>query len=133
MTILFYFAVLAGVLIFAVVTLATRKRRRLSGKTVFLVVGGMIAIVRLSALFFLTYLELTHQQTLSALPLLFLLYPEVLLLSSSQPLTVGNVTLLGAALTTGSFLIGGLAGSLVAIQNKYLPQSEDDRNAQDSR
>jgi len=85
---------------------------------VFLIVGSAIAVVRLGAYFFLIYLELTHQQTLSALPLVFLLYPEGLLVPSSQQWTVGSGFVFALALAAGSFMIGAFAGGLTTIQNR---------------
>jgi hypothetical protein len=71
--------------------------------------------VRWSALFFLAYLEWTKQQTLSALPLVFLLLPEGALIPSGPQVTVYVVILYACALAAGSFLLAGIVIGLGAL------------------
>jgi len=55
-------------------------------------------------LWFLTYREWTHQQSLETLPLVLLLFPEALVLPASVTWTAKLALMFSAALIAGSFL-----------------------------
>ena len=74
-----------------------------------------LAILRVGALWFLIYLEWTNQQTLSALPLILLLYPEVLLFPATHSWTLGSGLVFSIALVAGSAVVGAVAAGLTAI------------------
>ena len=75
----------------------------------------MLAILRVGALWFLIYLEWTNQQTLSALPLILLLYPEVLLVPVTHSWTFGSCLIFSLVLVAGSAVVGAVAAGLTAI------------------
>jgi len=62
-----------------------------------------LAAVRITALWLLIYLEWSHRQSISLLPLVILLYPEGLLLPAKF-----NWTLWGAIGFSGVLLLGSL-------------------------
>ncbi len=78
--------------------------------------GLAIAAVRIAALLVLVWLEQTGRQTISALPLVFLLYPEGLLLPYRAGAgIVSRVIVLSVLLVMGSLAAVALV-SLVAKQ-----------------
>jgi hypothetical protein len=65
-------------------------------------IGLLVALFRVSNVWYLTYLNWSGQETLSALPLIFVLFPEALALPHKWAPTAGNVWLLSMFLTIGS-------------------------------
>ena len=71
--------------------------------------GLAIAAVRISALLLLVWLEQTGRQTISALPLVFLLYPEGLLLPYRADAGIASRVIgLSALLVMGSLAAAAL-------------------------
>jgi hypothetical protein len=88
--------------------IAERKLAR-AGKTIFLSVGVILSVIRVGSLWFLQFREWTTTQSISYLPLVFLLFPEALLedyLISYIPAparSVWDVLLFSQLLAFGSF------------------------------
>jgi hypothetical protein len=78
--------------------------------------GLAIAAARISALFVLVWLEQTGRQTISALPLVLLLYPEGLLL----PYRAGTGIVLRAIFLSVLLVVGSLA--VVALVSQLAKQ-----------
>jgi hypothetical protein len=78
--------------------------------------SGVIAVIRVGALWFLVSREWTHQPSVSALPLVLLLYPEGLLLPAGITWTATMAGAFTAVLIAGSAMwvtIARLAGQWV--------------------
>ena len=70
-------------------------------------IGGLLSFVRVGILWFLYLMEVTHHQSLSLLPFIILLYPDLLVLHDSN--WNGTKLFLGTTvLVLGSFLWTGL-------------------------
>jgi hypothetical protein len=90
-----------------------------------LIVGAIIATVRIGVLWFLTWLKVTDSETLSALPLIVLLLPEGLIVPEwSNPIafaiTLSTLLLAGSLVGTVfvSYTIRGASGALTsAVKN----------------
>jgi hypothetical protein len=93
----------------------------------FVAVSGLLGTVRLGALWFLTYLEWTHQQTLSALPLVFLMLPEALVFPAGHTLNASSAILFTLLLTAGSCATGGIVAGLQRIFRFVADRSVRDR------
>jgi hypothetical protein len=102
----------------AVMLLATRIKFQRPAVSTFVAVSALLVIVRLGAFWFLTYLEWTHQQTLSALPLVFLMLPEAFVFPDGHTLNATSAVLFTLLLTAGSCTMGGIAAGLVAATQK---------------
>jgi hypothetical protein len=76
--------------------------------------GGVVALLRVSVLWYVTYREWTGTQSLSLLPLVLLLYPEGLLLPPTWSLTATLIWLFSGLLTIGSLTITVVVGLLRA-------------------
>ncbi len=72
--------------------------------------GSGLACVRLGALWLLVSREWIHQQSLSTLPLILLLFPEGLLLPSPVIWTLRTALFFSAVLVVGSFTAVALLG-----------------------
>jgi hypothetical protein len=70
--------VLLFILVIPMGYIAERKLAR-SDKTLFLSVAVVLTVIRVGSLWFLQFREWTNTQSLSYLPLVFLLFPEALL------------------------------------------------------
>jgi hypothetical protein len=99
-----------------VLTLGYVAERRLdrSGRIIFLLVGIILTVVRVCALWFLQYREWTNTQSISYFPLIVLLLPEGLLAQYLLPEAAGparrawDVLLFSELLVTGSFAVAYL-------------------------
>lgn len=67
--------------------------------------GAVIAAIRLSAFWYLLFAEATGRQSLSLLPLVFLLFPEVYFVPQGHVWTVLSGALFSAVLLVGSFVL----------------------------
>ena len=76
--------------------------------------AGLVALLRVSILWYVTYREWTGTQSLTLLPLVLLLYPEGLLLGPTWRLTATNVWLFSGLLTVGSFIMTAVGALLMA-------------------
>lgn len=76
--------------------------------------GGLVALVRIVILWYLTYREWTGTQSLSLLPLILLLYPEGLLLPPTWRLTTTHVWLFSGLLIIGSLIMTGVVALFMA-------------------
>lgn len=72
--------------------------------------GSGLACVRLGALWLLVSREWIHQQSLSTLPLILLLFPEGFLLPSPVIWTLRTALFFSAVLVVGSFTAVALLG-----------------------
>ena len=72
--------------------------------------GSGLACVRLGALWLLVSREWSHQQSLSTLPLILLLFPEGLLLPAPMIWTLRTALFFSAVLVVGSFTAVALFG-----------------------
>ncbi len=86
--------------------------------------GGVIALVRISILWYATYREWTGTQTLSLTPLLILLLPEGATIPPNWPPTALHVWLFGGLLAVGSFGFG-LVVSLVVKASTLLREKSN--------
>jgi len=75
--------------------------------------GSGLACVRLGALWLLVSREWSHQQSLSTLPLILLLFPEGLLLPAPMIWTLRTALFFSAVLVVGSFTAVALFGLAV--------------------
>ena len=75
-----------------------------------LLLGSGLACVRLGALWFLVSREWIHQQSLSTLPLILLLFPEGFLLPARVIWTLKTALFFSAVLVVGSFTAVALLG-----------------------
>ncbi len=88
--------------------IAERKLAR-AGKTIFLSVGVILTVIRVASLWFLQVREWTNTQSISYLPLIFLLFPEAFLEEYLGPQVpapargVWDVLLFSELLAIGSF------------------------------
>jgi hypothetical protein len=75
--------------------------------------GSGLACVRVGALWFLVSREWLHQQSLAALPLILLLFPEGFLLPSRVLWTLNTALFFSAVLIVGSFTAVAVLGFVV--------------------
>jgi hypothetical protein len=76
-------------------------------------IGVVVALFRVSILWYLTYLNWSGQESLSELPLVLLLFPEALAMSHKWTLTASNVWLLSTLLTVGSVTAALVVAAMV--------------------
>ncbi len=116
-------SMLAGLLVVLVLVAAAARARRVKRDAAALPtrfwisamkVGGLVALLRVSILWYLTYREWTGTQSLSLLPLLLLLYPEGLLVAPTSSPTAADVWLLRGLLAVGSLVMTVVAALLTA-------------------
>ncbi len=81
-------------------------------------VGGLVAVLRVSILWYLTYREWTGTQSLSLLPLILVLYPEGLLFPPAWSLTTNGVWLFSGLLAIGSLTMTSTVASLMAAASR---------------
>ena len=81
-----------------------------------------VAAVRVCALWYLLFREWTHQQSISTLPLVLLLYPEGLLLSEPVVWTARLAVMFSVALIAGSFLWVGIVAAVAALVRGARPR-----------
>ncbi len=86
-------------------------------KNRWLPIGIGLGAVRVSALLLLVY----GKQSISLLPLVFLLYPEALLLEADVAWTPGNVMGFATLLMIGSSLLTGLAAFILHSSRRESP------------
>ena len=83
-------------------------------KNRWLPIGIGLGAARVSALLLLVY----GKQSISLLPLVFLLYPEALLLKTDVAWTAGNVMGFATLLMIGSSLLTGLAAFILHFSRR---------------
>ncbi len=71
-----------------------------------LILGLIIAFVRLSAFSYLAYARITHTESLSSLPLVLFLLPEGLLFDVESSLLIYGLTLLVGSFLIAFYLVG---------------------------
>ena len=86
-------------------------------KNRWLPIGIGLGAVRVTALLLLVY----GKQSISLLPLVFLLYPEALLLKTDVAWTLGNVMGFATLLMIGSSLLTGLAAFILHFYRSKSP------------
>jgi hypothetical protein len=82
-------------------------------------IGAIIAIIRLSVLWYLTYREWTGTQSLSHVLLVFFLLPEGFIFPRGWSLTAAHVWLFSGILFVGSFIVGMLLADLMRAAQKF--------------
>lgn len=114
-------ALLAVVLLLSAYATRISRRRNAAGShgsllRFFLTVGMILALVRISALWFLVYHVWARQGSVSQLPLVVLLFPDGLLLPNRFAWTVWGTALFSIVLLIGSFAwAGALTAGAAAI------------------
>jgi len=95
------------------------------GARIWLVCASVLAALRIGAFAFLEYQERTGTQTLESLPLVFLLFPEALVLAPrSHPILFAALLVFGSAILT--FLVLVLINAIQFIIGIRIP---NDRSA----
>jgi len=87
------------------------------------VAGGLLALARIGALWFLLHSQWTQRQSVSLVVLVMLLYPEALVLPEPMTWTISRGVLFSLVLIAGSFLWGGvlvvLLGAAASLAQRY--------------
>jgi hypothetical protein len=101
------------VLVLGIGYIAERKLSR-SSRTIFLLVGTVLTVIRVGSLWFVQYREWTHTQSISYIWLVLLLFPEGLLAqylmseAAAPARSVWDVLLFSELLALGSFVFAYL-------------------------
>jgi len=78
-------------------------------------IGVELALVRVSTLWYMTYLNWSGKESMGELGLLLFLLPEVLVVPHHFNLTASNVWLLSLLLTIGSITLAVIVGIMIRV------------------
>ena len=92
-----------------------------------MLVGGGVALVRVVILWYVTYRQWSGNESLFELPLIILLFPELLVMPNNRP-TAANMWVSTGILVVGSFAVVSALALLVWIYVAWGTMRQSGRN-----